>query len=339
MSKMKELEPIEIILGTALGYLVSRSLHVATELGIADFLKNEPKSIEEIASAVGAESKSLYRVLRVLAMHGIFAEDDNKFFRLTPTAELLQQGIMRDGVLLCGEVTGDGSWWNAVGDLKNSVVTGEPAFDKMFGEGFFEYIGTRPNCREWFDRGMANFSAGENAVIANAHDFSKYPQIVDVGGGQGGFLAEILKLYPNVKGTLFDVSAVTENSVYLNDSELNGRWEKVSGDFFSSVPANADAYILKRILHDWSDEKCVEILRSCRQAMAKDSVLLVVDSIIPAGNIPHPGKVMDILMMVFAEGRERTEADFQQLFAQADLKLSKVTNTPTALTIIEAVPI
>lgn len=335
MNEQKELGAIEIVLGTALGYLVSRSLHVAAELGIADILKESPKSIDEIASAVGADAKSLYRLLRVLSMHGIFAEEGSKFFRLTPAAELLQQGILRDGVLLCGEVAGDGSWWKAVGDLKSSVITNKPAY----GEGFFEYIETRPHCREWFDRGMANFSVGENPAIASAYDFSKFKRIVDVGGGQGGFLAEILKLYPTVTGTLFDMSAVIENPTYLNIAELEGRWEKISGDFFGSVPENGDAYILKRILHDWSDEKCVEILRSCRKAMNENAVLLVVDSIIPAGNTPHPGKVMDILMMIFGEGRERIEADFQHLFEQADLKLTKITPTQTSLAIIEAVPV
>lgn len=339
MTKTNETGAMEIVLGTALGYLVSRSLHVVAELGIADVLKTDAKNVEEIALTVGAKPESLCRLLRVLAMRGIFAETDNKTFSLTPAAELLQQGIMRDGVLLCGEVTGDGSWWNAVGILKESVSTGEPAFDKLHGKGFFEYIASRPNCRDWFDRGMANFSAGENPAIADSFNFSNFQQIIDIGGGQGGFLAEILKRCPNTKGTLFDLADVVENPAYLNNSELNGRWERKSGDFFSSVPENADAYILKRILHDWSDERCVEILGSCRRAMKDDSVLLVVDSIIPAGNVPHPGKVMDILMMIFAEGRERTETDFQNLFDQAGLKLSKITNTPTALTIIEAMPV
>jgi hypothetical protein len=337
--KAKEKEAIEIVLGTALGYLVSRSLHVATELGIADMLKAGAKNIDDIALEVGANPQHLYRLLRVLAMHGIFAESDYKTFSLTPAAELLQRGMMRDGVLLCGEVTGDGSWWKAVGVLKDSVVTGEPAFERLFGKGFFEYIESRPNCREWFDRGMANFSTGENSAIASSYNFSIFRNIMDIGGGQGGFLTEILKLNQNAQGTLFDVPEVVENPAYFSDSDLEGRWEQKSGDFFAAVPENADAYILKRILHDWSDERCIEILRSCRRAMSKNSVLLVIDSIIPSGNTPHSGKVMDILMMVFAEGRERTEADFQNLFEQAGLKLSNISTTPTALTIIEALPI
>lgn len=335
----KDSNAIEIVLGTALGYLVSRSLHAAAELGIADTLKTSAKTVDEIAAAVGAKPESLYRVLRVLAMHGIFAEGDGKTFSLTPAAELLQTGAMRDGVLLCGEVAGDGSWWNAAGILKDSVTTGEPAFEKMYGRGFFEYIESRPPCREYFDRGMANFSTGENAAIAGSYDFSNFREIVDIGGGQGGFLAEILKCCPRATGTLFDLSAVVDNPVYLSDADFNGRWKKYSGDFFTAVPDSADAYILKRILHDWSDERCLEILRACRRAMRDDSVLLVVDSIIPSGNTPHPGKVMDILMMIFGEGRERTEADFQNLFEAAGLKLSKITPTPTALTVIEALPV
>jgi hypothetical protein len=322
----------------ALGYLLSRSLHVATELGIADLLKDGPLTVEELAAQTGAHRESLYRLLRTLAAQGIFAEDEQGRFVTTPAATLLQHGVMRDGVLLCGEVTGDGSWWNAVGALRHSIMTGEPAFEHQHGMGFFDYVSARPACGQWFDRGMANFATAENPAIAAAYDFSQCNHIVDVGGGQGGLLAEILKLHPTVQATLFDLPQVIQNPAFLNAEAFAGRWTTASGDFFASVPAGADAYLLKRILHDWSDDECVRILRSCRAAMHDQARLLVVDAVLPTGNAPHPGKVMDILMMVFAAGRERTEQEIRHLFGQAGLRLSRITMTPSTLAIVEAIP-
>lgn len=330
--------PVEVVMGMALGYLVSRSLHVATELGIADLIKDAPKSVDELASSTGAHRESLYRLLRVLAAYGVFAENERGQFVTTPAAGLLQQGVMRDGVLLCGEVTGDGSWWNAVGTLRHSIMTGEPAFQRQHGIGFFDYLVDHPECGQWFDRGMANFATAENPAIAGAYDYTQFGQIVDIGGGQGGLLAEILKRHPNARGTLFDLPGVIRNPVYLHNEAFPDRWATVGGDFFQSIPAGGDAYVLKRILHDWSDEQCVRILRCCREAMSDRARLLVVDAVIPIGNMPHPGKVMDILMMVFASGRERTENEFRELFANANLQLTHITTTPSSLSIIEAIP-
>ena len=329
--------PVEVIMNMALGYLVSRSLHVATELGIADLLKDGPKTIEELASSTGAHRDSLYRLLRTLAAQGVFAEDEHGRFVTTPAAVLLQQGVMRDGVLLCGEVTSDGSWWNAVGALRHSIMMGEPAFNRQHGMGFFDYLSAHPECGQWFDRRMANFAEAENPAIAGAYDYARFGHIVDVGGGQGGLLAEILKRHPTVRGILFDLPQVIRNPAYLSKEGFAERWTTVGGDFFQSVPTGGDAYVLKRILHDWSDEQCVRILRCCRAAMGDRARLLVVDAVVPAGNTPHPGKVMDILMMVLG-GCERTEQEFSTLFAKAGLQLTTITTTPSTLSIVEALP-
>ena len=273
--------PIEHVIDIALGYILSRSLHVATELGIADLLQDgAPKTIEELSSSTGAHPKSLYRLLRTLAAQGIFAEDNHGRFVLTPTAMLLQQGAMRDGVLLCGNVTGDKSSWDATGKLRKSVMSGEPAFNMEHGMGFFDYLGSHPECGQWFNCGMANFSTVENPAIAGAYDYSTFSHIMDIGGGQGGLLAEILKIHPKVSATLFDLPQLVQNPIYLTNSGLDKRrCATISGDFFQSVPKGGDAYILKRILHDWSDDKCVSILRCCRQAIGDDkwSCMLVVD--------------------------------------------------------------
>jgi len=327
-----------VILNLSLGYLVSRSLHVAAGLGIADLLSDGPKTIGQLASSTGAHRASLSRLLRTLAAQGVFAGDEQGRFVNTPAAALLQRAIMRDGVLLCGEVIGDGTWWQAMGGLRQSVMTGEPAFRQQQGMEFFDYLRAHPECSQWFDRGMANFAAAENPAIAEAYDYGQFRQIVDVGGGQGGLLAEVLKRHPAVRGTLFDLPEVVADPAYLANEPLNGRWRAAAGDFWQAVPAGGDCYVLKRILHDWNDEQCVRILRSCRAAMERGSRLLVIDAVIPAGDAPHPAKVMDILMMVLTEGRERTREEFQELFEKANLSLGSITMTQSTLAVVEAFP-
>jgi hypothetical protein len=215
------------------------------------------------------------------------------------------------------------------------VRTGEPAFNHVHSTAFFEYLSRHPEASRWFDRGLANFSTPENAAIVSSYDFMHFRKMVDVGGGQGGFLAAVLNAYPSARGTLYDRDAVVEQPAYLTTAGLINRCEVVAGDFFESVPSGGDAYILKRILHDWNDESSVRILRTCRNAMDAKARILVVDAVVPQGNEPHPSKVMDILMMVLLEGRERTEQEFQELFRLAGLKLTKIVATPSVLSIIE----
>lgn len=331
--------PVETVTNLALGYLMSRALHVAAELRLADHLGAGARPVESLVQRTGTDAMSLRRLLRSLAAHGVFAEDPQGRFGNTPASELLRDGAMRDGVLLCGEVAGDGSWWQAVGALRDSVTSGEPAFERQHGAGFFEYIGARPACRAYFDRGMANFAGAEDPAIAAAFDFSRFAHVVDVGGGRGGLLAQLLQRHPRPRATLFDLPQVVRDPAALAAAGLAGRWSALGGDFFESVPPGGDAYLLKRILHDWSDDACLRILHRCREAMSASARLLVVDAVLPAGNAPHPAKVMDVLMMVFGGGRERTEAEFATLFARCGLRLARVTATASTLAILEAEPV
>ena len=336
-----QLSPQEIIIGMALSYLVSRCLHVAAELGIADLLKDGPRSTEDLARATGAHEMSLHRVLRTLAAHGVFAEESPSGFQLTPAAALLRTGTpdsLRDAVRMVGDLAGDGSWWKAVGSLRDSVLTGEPGFNQIHGRGFFEYLIEHPEAGAWFDRGLANFAAPENAAIVAAYSFAKFKRVVDVGGGQGGLLAEILKADQSLMGTPFDLPQVVRNPAYLTLAGVANRCEIIGGDFFADIPRGGDAYILKRILHDWGDQQCLEILRRCREAMDETDRILVVDAVLPEGNRPHPGKVMDILMMVLCEGRERKEQEVRELYARAGSQLTKVIPTQSVLSIVERQP-
>lgn len=332
----------EIVLGMALSYLSARALHVATDLGIADHLKEGPRTIADLASATGAHAPSLYRLLRTLAGHGIFAEATPGYFGLTPAAAVLQSGIpgsVHDAVCMIGDMTGDGPWWSAVGHLRHSVLTGQPSWDYVVDASFFDYLALHPKAGAWFDRGLANFTIVENSAIANAYDFSQVRRVIDIGGGQGGFLAEILKAFPQVSGVLADQVQVLAEPTYLVQNGLLERCKLRAIDFFQSVPTGGDVYVLKRILHDWNDAHCLQILRNCREAMSKDARLLVVDVVLPPGNAFHPGKIMDMLMMALLEGQERTEQEFCELYRQAGLKLTRVMTTPSMLSIVEGVAV
>src|SRR5436309_1899302 len=276
---------VERLFGLMWGWRASRAIHVAAELGIADLLQDGPKTIDQLATATGAHRQSLYRLLRMLAGYGVFAEDRDGHFKLTPAAALLQTGAMRDAARVMNEAE-----WNAYGNLLYSVKTGQPAFQHVYGMGPWEYYKAHPELHVRFDRGMANFAKAENPVVAGSYDFGKFRRIVDVGGGRGGLLAEILKIYPSVKAVLFDQPQVVENPEYLRAAGVLDRCEVVGGNFFESVPKGGDAYVLKRIMESWNDDTSVGILKKCRDAVVDGGRVIVVDAVVAAGNEFHWSK-------------------------------------------------
>ena len=327
--------PAQLIVDLGFGFILSGALATAAELRIADHLEQGPKSPEALAAELGVHAQSLYRVLRLLASVGVFAEDEGGRFQLTPAADLLREGApgsLRDAVLMLTQKI----FWAPTGELTATVRTGQNPFDRIFGKPFFDYLEEDAAAGATFHRGMSGLSDMENPAIAGSYDFTGVGKVIDVGGGHGGFLIEILKASPDVRGVLFDHGHVLRGS-RLASAGFAARSEVVEGDFFKAVPPGGDAYVLKRILHDWSDDVCVTILRNCREAMAEGGRVLVVDTVIPRGNAPHGGKILDVMMMASLPGRERTEQDFQQLFTRAGLRLSRVVHTPAALSITEAV--
>ncbi|MFQ5899851.1 MAG: methyltransferase [Candidatus Methylomirabilia bacterium] len=328
-----ERRPQEVILSMAFGYLPSRAIFVAAELGIADLLRRGAKSIEELAVATGTYTDSLYRLLRMLASHGIFAEDEQGRFHVTPLAAALESGVpgsVRDAVRMV-----DGPTWNSCGNLLHAVKSGTPAFDAAFGMGFFDYLAMHPEASARFDASMANFSEGENSIIAAAYDFNRFKQIVDVGGGRGGFIAEVLKAHPSPTGILYDRPEVVVEPTYPRAAGVIERCKVIGGNFWESVPRGGDAYILKRILHDWRDDQAIAILRLCRDAMSDHGRVLTIDAVIPPGNEAHPSKDSDIFMMAMVPGRERSETEFRALYQNAGLKLTNIVPTRSALCIVE----
>jgi len=330
--------PQELLLGMAMGYMMARAVHVAAELGIADLLSDGPRSLDELAQATRANPASLYRLLRMLAGSGIFAEDSSGRFELTPPASFLRSGTsgsLLDAVRLLGDITGEGKWWNLWGDLQRCVMTGDPEFDRVYNTDFYTHLAGAPAANRWWSKGVASFAAAENVAIVSNYDFAPFHRIVDVGGGRGGFLAEILKRNPGVKATLYDHPLIVKEPEYLAAAGVLDRCELIGGNFLQSVPKGADAYIMKRILMDWDDEDCVKMLRLCRDAMTENGRVLTANVVLPPANQPHPGKIIDIFLMIQLKGRERTEDEFRDLYKRAGLKLTRIAHNPSMLSIVE----
>jgi hypothetical protein len=321
------------------GYWISQLIYVAARLGLADFLTAGAMSVEDLARQADVDSRALYRVMRALASVGVFAEGEAGVFSLTPLAETLRSDrpdSMRDFALMMVE----GYNWRSWEGLLESVKDEEVAFDRLHGMALFEYYEKHPEYREVFARSMTSISGSENPAIAEGYNFSAIDTLVDVGGSQGHLLATILKRHPNVQGVLFDLPSVIEQAKqapFLSDVLPEGRVRFEAGDFFHSVPPGGDAYLMKYILHDWNDDQCATILSCCRQAMNPQGRVLVVDTVVAPGNQPQWGKLLDINMLVVTGGRERTEAEFAQLFQQAGLRLAAVHPTQCPLSVLEAV--
>lgn len=333
----QELPPPMQLMQMLFGLTTSRAIGVAAELCIADRLKDGPKSAEELARQTDVHAHSLYRVLRACASVGVFSEDNEKRFSLTPLAEPLLSDA--PGSLRAFAVMFTTNWqFQTWAELPYSVKTGKPAFDKVFGMPMFEYFWKNQKAGKEFNEAMTSNSAFAGEAVLNSYDFSGASKVVDVGGGHGILLASILKKCPHLKGILFEAPAIAEEAKSLKDTYgVAGSCEIISGDFTTSVPAGGDIYILKHIIHDWNNEQCISILANCRKAMATGSKVLVVEMVLPEGNEPFIGKLLDLEMLLFLPGCERTEAEYRTLFDKAGLELSSVIPTPSPFSIMEGI--
>ena len=326
-------------LNRMLSYNLTQMIYVAARLNIADLLAQGPRRVEVLAEQAGAHPPSLYRLLRALASQGLFAEDDQGRFGLTPLAVLLRsdvEGSLHPFALSYGEPW----WWNSWGRLLHSIQTGETAFDSVHGESLFEYLDTHREAAAIFDANMKAMTAQESGALVAAYDFSATRVLVDIGAGHGALATAILQAYPQARAILFDRPAVVEGArARLEAAGLASRCEFVGGSFFESIPGGGDTYILKDIIHDWDDERSVAILRNCLNAMETSARLLIVERVIPGGNEPAEGKMIDISMLVMTGGRERTQAEYRSLLSAAGLKFARYIQTDAGHGIIETEPI
>ena len=326
------------LLHMAAGAYVGQAISVAAKLGIADLLEDGPKSPAALAEAAGAHAGSVHRLLRLLASVGVFAEQADGRFALTPLAAGLRTdapGTLGAFAIMLGE-----DWHlRAVGDLYHSVRTGEPAFAHVFGTTLYSYLGQHPEASAVFDAAITSRAHQENAAVTAAYDWSD-GTIVDVGGGQGALLAAILARRPDATGILLELPHVVEGArMFIEAAGLTNRCQCVAGNAFERVPADGDLYLLRRVLHGQDDDHSVTILRNCRAAMGRQSRVLVIEHVLEPGNAPSWGKMLDLQMLLLsAGGRERSEAEFRRLLASAGLRLERIVPTETVTSLIEALP-
>jgi O-methyltransferase/methyltransferase family protein len=319
------------------GFWVSRAIYVAAKLGLADMVKDRPKTADELARLTGTHAPSLYRVLRALASVGVFADDGQGHFAKTTLSETLRSdtpGSMR--ALAMVELGQE--HFPAWGNLMHSVKTGEIAFDNLFRQSAWEYYARNPEDASNFNKSMKGLTELVNEAVMSAYDFSGVHKVVDVAGGTGGLIVAILKTNRQMRGVLFDLPhVIAEAGPLLDAADVRDRCETASGDFFVSVPAGGDAYVMKWIIHDWDDAKSKTILENIGKAMKGNGKLLLIETVVPEGNHPDLSKFLDLNMMVMTGGRERTEAEFNSLLAASGFKLRRVIRTASPVCVIEAV--
>ncbi len=319
-----------------MGFVVSRALQVAAELGLADALAAGPKACEALAREVGAHAATLHRLLRALASLGVFFQLPDGRYANTPSSEPLR-GDVAGSIRALARMHGDSSLWQAWSGLEHSVRSGEPSFAHVHGTPVFDYLAAHPESSRRFDEAMVNASRLMNEALVEAYEWDRFGTLVDVAGGLGGTLAAILRAHPRLQGVLFDRPHVIERArEYLVEEAVADRCRTQPGSFFEAIPPGADAYFMKHIIHDWDDENCLRILGNCRTAMPDHAKLLVCEKVIPPGNEPNLAKTMDLVMLALTDGgRERTEQEFGSLFEAAGLRLARVLPTRADNSIFE----
>jgi hypothetical protein len=334
--------PAEMMEMVVAGFLLGRCLNAVVELGLIEQLDEGPRTAGELARECGADADALRRVLRLLASHGVFAELGGDRFGPTRLSACLcsrDAASIREWVRLNDEQR---VWpsWSAFGA---TIRNGRSIHENSHGTPFFAWLAQNPDLGKRFDDGMASFSRGVAPTVVAAYDFSRFARIIDVGGGQGALLAAILHAHPDALGTLFDrpeVVARARHAGPLTDSAIAARAEFAAGDVFDAVPAGCDAYVLKWVLHDWSDGACVRILGACRRAIAARAGTVVLVEMVLEERRPAPSKLaMDVAMMSLTGGRERTAREYGELLRAAGFALRRVVPTASPLSVLEARPV
>lgn len=312
------------------GIFTAQAIYVVAKLGIADLIAKGHTEITELAQMTQAHATTLHRVLRVLTAFGLFVEGPPGVFQNSPCSETLRQDrpeSARAFVLLLS------LYWKALEKLDGAVRTGRPAFDLAYGQRFFEYIAAHPDDAAIFNQGMTGGTSAISESLLAAYNFSQFERIVDVGGGEGEFLHRILSTNLKPQGVLYDLPTVVAGASALRAGDIGARSEVIGGDFFDSVPGNADAYILKNVVHDWQDEEALTILTNCRRAIKPQGVLLLIEAI--QDTSADPG-FMDLVMLVLG-GMERSEPQFRSLLTRAAFSVNRILPA-NGLFIIECQP-
>ena len=320
------------------GFIFTASLYPIAKLKIADLLADGPLPVAELAQKTGSNADALYRVLRLLASAGIFSESSGKVFALTPMSNFLRAdvpGSLRDMALWMGNRFHFKVW----SEMSYSIATGKPAVEHVYGKSCFDAIFGDPEIAYDFNTAMTCFSRQIAPTLLDAYDFSGIGTLMDVAGGHGAILCEVLGRYPGMKGILFDMPNVIEEATcHICSLKMDHRCETVTGDFFEQIPTGADAYYMQHIIHDWADEPALKILANCRRALGgrKDGRLIIVDAVVPETSEPHFSKILDLEMLLMPGGRERTEREWRELFAKTGFEIARIVPMQAAESVIEA---
>lgn len=315
------------------GFVVSKALHAAAALGVADHLHDGPRSAVDLAAACGCDADALERLLRALSSSGVFVEGPAGQFGVTAVGTLLRSDrpSLRNWVLMNGELV-----YPVVGDMLETVRTGEAASSRVLGRNFFEHLSVHPDLAAVFDEAMRDMTAGSAELVLQVCDLGGTRSIVDVGGGDGTLLLELLHAVPAAHGTVLDLPAVVARARDRAEAKaLSGRLRFEPGSFFEDVPSGADVYLLAWVLHDWDDEAAGRILASCRRAMTATSRLLILEAVLPPTDVVHFSHYGDLVMMALFEGRERTCEHLARLLQGNGLRVHAVHTTSSPRSVLD----
>jgi SAM-dependent methyltransferase len=337
-SRTPPVRPYDVLFDLVIGKWITQALGTVAALSIPDRLGKGALQCSEMAREAGVSEDGLYRLLRALASVGLFVESAGRRFKLTGMGQLLRRDHPESLAGYARFVAHD-TTWRPWGQLGYSVKTGMPAFDNVFKAPIFEHYSRNPEAAAIFDEAMTSISAREARAASDAYEFKGVATLLDVAGGHGVLLATILRRHKKMRGILFDLPHVASGAAAtFHRAGITGRVRIETGDFFRDLPSGADAIIMKHILHDWDDDSAKRILQSCHRALGPRGKVLIVDPVVPPGNIPHYGKLLDLEMLVLTpRGRERTKTEFAALLRAAGFRLSRVVATESPLSIVEAV--
>ena len=330
----------ETLFQMVVGKWISQAVGTVVELGVPDLLAKGARRCGDLARQREVSEDGLYRLLRALASVGLFVESVGRRFALTSMGQLLRRDHPQSAAGYA-RFTAHDITWRPWGQLAYSVKTGLPAFDHVFGANVFEYLSKNPDAAAVFDDAMTSISAAEARATADAYDFKGINTLMDVAGGHGLLLATILREHKNMRGVLFDLPHVAAGAAAtFARAGVAVRVRVETGNFFEALPSGVDAIIMKHIVHDWDDDSATRILQTCHRALECRGKLLIVDAVVPPGNAPHYGKLLDLEMLALTpRGRERTKAEFTTLLRDAGFRLSRVIATRSPLSIVEAVKV
>ena len=305
-------------------YQTSRAVYVAAKLGIADLLAVRPHSLAELAARTETNEVALSRVLRALCGVALFARDDAGVYELRPAGEMLRSDV--PGSLRALSISHGEEQYLAWNEVLWTVQTGGTAFERVHGKPLFPHLDEHPEAARVFNRAMSDLIELRWRDILPRFDFSKSTRLVDVGGGDGSLLAVILRAHPHLQGEVYDCAqGLRRAAEVLEQAGVAARCRVTTGDFFQSVPAGADTYMISSVLFDWNDDECVSILANVRAAMHEDARLLVYETAMPEGDSFYFGKFFDLNMMMVTGGKVRSEAEHKGLLKRAGLELMRAT--------------